>query len=859
MQVESAGGAAVLKLVDAPPINDPTSTCHTVTPLNFADTGHKVLQLNVDMKALTNAAAYRIGLYSTAGATNVIQGEAFHFQIFPGQTTNNVRLLTFAATGVAQDNLYATTDPVNLQGVRSLALQVDYTASSSRPMVRAFANGKLLMQIQAASSGGFRTTGGSGKTVRIFVQGNSFTAGASCEVDNVSLTSFSPGAILLGGLSGTSVNRRIWGHNLEAADGSYIFQNTAAPNPSDSLATGSGLWDSATNTPNQALATRLSEGLGTKTLRYPGGCLAHGYNWKSSIGPISQRGRSDWTFGLDEYLKFCDGIGAEPVITCSDYVLPAADMPGHLAELVEYLNAPAIPAHPWAMKRAANGRTFPYDVKYFELGNESSHGNHHLTPSRKFTAEEYAQYATDCAWAMKSVDPSIQVGIVAEPGGGQDAACPWNVTVLQQAGRAVDFFVLHLYAPRFADGDPVPNEHNLLMACMAAGEQIEHHLQKYHDVVTLATGRDMALAVTEYNTICTSKAPGVPPYRFSYASALHSADLMRIFMKPENRVAMANYWQALNGFFGAVSVSSRPAVEPITERPAYPLFRLWANHFGSEFLNVEVTTPKAEFGGERRVNQAKGTEYQEEQYLGTKNLTGYLPGFGGIPNLTASQLLNTLTVKFNNYADARWPALGQATPPSNAAGRRVNYKLLFEGRYTHAGGLQVPLNALLQDSRGWTATRSSVPVGPMVHSGWKSFENTLHTLPDTVGATALLELSIPAPISGTLEIKDPKIAISTQEVFPAYGLLTAAASQSVDGQKIYLIVFNKSELHIPAPITVNSFALSSGWVWEVNGPSLVATSDVREVKTNEYLPIGSSPISYIFPAHSMTAFEFNRN
>src|SRR5207244_12153493 len=63
--------------------------------------------------------------------------------------------------------------------------------------------------------------------------------------------------------------------------------------------------------------------LNVSILRWPGGNFASGYNWKDGIGPKDQRPmRKDlaWDdlesnrFGTDEFLKYCELIGAEAYV-----------------------------------------------------------------------------------------------------------------------------------------------------------------------------------------------------------------------------------------------------------------------------------------------------------------------------------------------------------------------------------------------------------------------------------------------------------------------------------------------------------------------------------------------------------------
>ena len=56
-------------------------------------------------------------------------------------------------------------------------------------------------------------------------------------------------------------------------------------------------------------------------VRWPGGCYVSAYHWKDGVGPERQpaydkawRVEESNRFGTDEFMNFCDKIGAEPYI-----------------------------------------------------------------------------------------------------------------------------------------------------------------------------------------------------------------------------------------------------------------------------------------------------------------------------------------------------------------------------------------------------------------------------------------------------------------------------------------------------------------------------------------------------------------
>jgi alpha-N-arabinofuranosidase len=224
----------------------------------------------------------------------------------------------------------------------------------------------------------------------------------------------------------------------------------------------------------------LSKEIGVAMLRYPGGCLVHNYDWKAAVGPLKDR--PNFAFGVDEFIEWCRAAGAEPLMTVSAYV----GGPAEAAELVEYLNAPADAQHPWAQKRAACGHAEPYGVRYFEMGNESDHGNHDVKPFRKHTPASYAEWFNDCAARMRAVDPSIRIGALM--GTGTGPGDPWNrIVAAKTAGRA-DFIIVHTYVVNLwqpPTGSKLADNADLLMrACLAAGDQTEAMLAEYRESST---------------------------------------------------------------------------------------------------------------------------------------------------------------------------------------------------------------------------------------------------------------------------------------------------------------------------------------------------------------------------------------
>jgi alpha-N-arabinofuranosidase len=644
------------------------------------------------------------------------------------------------------------------------------------------------------------------------------------------------------------VNPLIFGHNVEAADSQFIFSpqhNTVSGR------TGDGLWDPAARRPVPEVL-QLAREAGMTMLRYPGGCLVHNYDWKKAVGPVEQR--PDFTFGVDEFIEFCRASGAVPLMNVSAYV----GGPREAAELVEYLNAPATPAYPWAMRRAQWGHPEPYGVVYFEMGNESDHGNHDVKPFRKHTPESYADWFNECSRLMRAVDPGVEMGALMGTGSGPND--PWNRTVLTRVKDSADFIIVHTYAVSLwnQSGDQYGDD-LLMRACMAAGPQIAGTLGRYRDLIRDCTGRDLPLAITEFNAAFVGDAPH--NRRYSLGAALFAAEYLSELLKPGADVLMANYWQFVNGYWGMVQGPRLPDQQPRRWRPmaAWYLYRLWAQHFGRRLVQVDVEAPRLDFEGALSVGPAAGETGLPEGVDPDENLLAGLElssGQGDGHRWRATGP-DSVVVELDGIRGEAYPLLTTIQPI-----RPGSYTLSYEGRAT--GDLSGGAFGLgFCDTRGWDATHSASAVEGVgqVHE-WTEFSGGFSTLRDCPGLMLVWRLRPgDRPMTGRIELRD--IRVTPERGAPAYPALTATASLSEDGRTLYLIVFNKHHAApLAASIDVRGFQAASARLWTVTGPSLsssnLASEQVKETVSGQRVEIAGGNITYAFPPHSMTAIEVAR-
>ncbi len=649
------------------------------------------------------------------------------------------------------------------------------------------------------------------------------------------------------------------GHNVEAADAKDIFGSQHRYMGR----TGQGLWDPRARKPApRPLA--LARDVGCAVMRYPGGCLTHNFVWTDAIGPPEDR--PDFAFGVVEFVRWCRAAGAEPLMNVSAYRADA----NAAAALVEFCNAPADADHPWARRRAAGGHPEPLNIRHWEMGNESDHGNHDVKPFRKHTPQSYAEWFNACARRMRAVDPGIRIG--PHMGTGTPPECLWNRVVLDATADSADFVVIHTYAVGLWDpkgAKEVAEDTGLLMrACMAAGEQTADLVARYREVIDRHAGKPLPIAVTEYNASFVQQEP--IPYRFTLGAALFSADYVRVLMDPKLKVTMANYWHFANGYWGMIRGPEQPGDRrPWRRMPAFWLYRLWGRHFGRRLVAARAEGPRLEFEGCLRVRPARAGSGDAGELPLTLAEGG---GEGGTWRWRPTGK-RSFRVTLTDHATDVYPTLGRvACRPGRT------YRLVHEGR-TVGGTTAGTVGVDMIDARGWHETHSgSATAGVEGAREWQEFATKLVTLPGCDGLELHLRLlaskaaqsvaragerTAGGAVSGTYEIRN--LRVERLADCPPYAALTAAGSLSDDGRTLYVIVFNKHHADpIAAHVRVADGSAASAKAWCVTGPSLSSLNLDAEtvhqtVSGADVAGVNGGGFAWTFPPHSMTAFEIARD
>ncbi|MBD3240395.1 MAG: hypothetical protein GF331_07405 [Chitinivibrionales bacterium] len=268
-------------------------------------------------------------------------------------------------------------------------------------------------------------------------------------------------------------------------------------------------------------------------VRFPGGTDIDYIDWTDMISGAPGRGpdrpvtvghKGDTVsnrLGFDEYCALSEDMGWESIIVVNflDGLggrKPLADAARHAAGLVAYLNAPVgarlPPGMPdWPGVRARNGRTEPYNIRIFQIGNEWGMPNYHKlalqgAPDPNKVADWYRECIVAYTDAMRAVDPTIEIIVdyLMQKETHKDVFADTELT------RHFDYVSRHAYQPGpirdvTAEGRNVPYDSISPSAWLLALSSMPGHFDSAGN--TLAFGEEIVelralgvpIAVTEWN------------------------------------------------------------------------------------------------------------------------------------------------------------------------------------------------------------------------------------------------------------------------------------------------------------------------------------------------------------------------
>lgn len=326
---------------------------------------------------------------------------------------------------------------------------------------------------------------------------------------------------------------------------------TDLPEWKDSVATGI-LWiDHVSMLPEDSVGNvkkevfDMTKDLDCAMMRISGNYMS-AYHWEYGIGPMYNRpnmvnevwgGWASKYFGNDEFIQFCKDLGVDPLISVND----GSGTPEEAAAWVEYCNGSKDTK--MGALRAANGFEEPYNVKYWEIGNEvwGPWQVGHCTP------EEYANRYIKFTIAMKAVDPNIKLLCCG------DSNPLWNEKVVEIAGEYMDYLTMHPYHSFGRIGiSGNASVEDKYYGTVCYPEVTRVHISKVSELISRNPRHShIKLAFTEYNTMYFNNTirKGLPN-EHTLEAAVANAGNFNEFIRNCDMVQIGNFSDLVNGWLG---------------------------------------------------------------------------------------------------------------------------------------------------------------------------------------------------------------------------------------------------------------------------------------------------------------------
>jgi alpha-N-arabinofuranosidase len=362
---------------------------------------------------------------------------------------------------------------------------------------------------------------------------------------------------------------------------------------------------------------KMLEEMEIPVIRFPGGTDVDFMDWRDMVDNVPGRGaqrpvstghrghKVTNNFGYDEFLQLCEHLGAETIVVVNfrDGLLkkkPLKEAADHAAALVAYCNAPIgakLPGrmYDWPSLRAKNGRTKPYKVKYFQIGNETWAFTRKLKEKESDAAPQfYVKCVAAYIDAMRSVDPSIEIIV-----DGQDGNMSGIVgEVHKQLGEKISHFATHFYSPWaitkvLKNGKEVPAHEipaeDIWYAWMAVTRfDAEGRSVLNHPGIQAARRNGYKVGVTEWNWNGWWRLRGhEPALSSSYAKGVGAASYLHAFIRAADVIELGCQSMLVGNSWGihAICADAEGRIAPYY-MPTGQMTMFYSKHHGDELLAV---------------------------------------------------------------------------------------------------------------------------------------------------------------------------------------------------------------------------------------------------------------------------------
>lgn len=337
-------------------------------------------------------------------------------------------------------------------------------------------------------------------------------------------------------------------------------------------------------------------------MRWPGGCFADHYHWRDGVGSPAERPGTIGTscglsvpdanaLGTHEFMRLCGLVGAEPYLAGN----VGTGSVQELCDWVTYVNSSVDTT--LTRLRAANGRSEPWGVRLWGIGNEA------WDCGGRFDAVTYAHEYRHFAAMLRHVDPKAELVAV----GLEDKTLPeshlepdWNEKLLAALGPnagLVDHLSIHRY---WIHGGPETDfSEAQYYALLDDADATEGLIQRTARTIApfSTSSHRIGIALDEWGVWHPEArdwgpvdAPRRTPVTFEQAGtlrdALAAASALEGFHRQCAVLSMANIAQVVNVLHALLLTDGTTCVKT----PTYHAFSLHSPHIGAQAMVAEVAT-----------------------------------------------------------------------------------------------------------------------------------------------------------------------------------------------------------------------------------------------------------------------------
>jgi alpha-L-arabinofuranosidase len=339
-----------------------------------------------------------------------------------------------------------------------------------------------------------------------------------------------------------------------------------------------------------------------------GGLLSRYYKWREGVGPPARRppyrnyvwgGKETHRAGTHEFADFCRRVGAEPMY-CVNFrgdgekrfaTTPEGDRTGDENEAADWVSYCNEPSH---RERAANGHPAPFNLKTWQLGNETSYG------SACFKKEEAIEMTIRFARAMRARDSALKLIAWGDSG--------WAADMAEHAGENIDCIAIHMMGQTPVRRDSVLRglkyqrepEQAWSELMEMIGPRIEQKLLQVEQALSGAKAK-MPIAITEGHL-------SLPPHNSNpilteWLTGVYHARAMNLYQRHGSRVQIATTAD-FNGTRWTTSAVIHQVPGGVTYLlPAGAVARLFGRHNGEEGISVKDAPGALDIAASRRANK----------------------------------------------------------------------------------------------------------------------------------------------------------------------------------------------------------------------------------------------------------------